>query len=110
MDAADAIPDPVELVGDHLRPLGLVVQLVPQARVDLPRHAWLAIEGCTGADDSIVPTDASAALDGKPGVTRKVYPGLRHELHNEPEGPQVIADELQWIRDRVSRIHTPSAA
>jgi alpha-beta hydrolase superfamily lysophospholipase len=62
-----------------------------------------------GADDGIVPTDASAPLEGHAGVTRKVYPGLRHELHNEPAGPQVIADVVDWIRDRVSRIHPPAA-
>lgn len=60
-----------------------------------------------GADDAIVPTTASEPLEGRPGVTRKVYPGLRHELHNEVMGPQVIADELAWIRDRVSRMRTP---
>ena len=62
-----------------------------------------------GSDDQIVPTDASAPLQGHPGVTRKVYPGLRHELHNETSGPQVIADEVDWIRDRVSRIHAPAS-
>jgi alpha-beta hydrolase superfamily lysophospholipase len=63
-----------------------------------------------GADDQIVPTQASAPLQGRPGVTRKVYPGLRHELHNEVQGRQVVADELDWIRDRVSRIHTAPAS
>jgi acylglycerol lipase len=62
-----------------------------------------------GGDDNIVPTDASAPLAGRPGVTRKVYPGLRHELHNEVMGPQVVADELDWIRDRISRTHTSAA-
>ena len=60
-----------------------------------------------GSDDAIVPTSASEPLEGHSGVTRRVYPGLRHELHNEVAGPQVVADELDWIRDRVSRIHTP---
>jgi len=59
-----------------------------------------------GADDHIVPTSASEPLAGRQGVTRKVYPGLRHELHNEVQGPQVVRDELDWIRDRVSRIHS----
>jgi acylglycerol lipase len=62
-----------------------------------------------GADDEIVPTEASAPLEGRPGVTRKVYPGLRHELHNEVQGPQVVSEELAWIRDRISRIHTSPA-
>ncbi len=61
-----------------------------------------------GSDDAIVPPAASEPLEGHVGVTRKVYPGLRHELHNEVAGPQVVADELDWIRDRVSRIHTPA--
>ncbi len=55
-----------------------------------------------GADDTIVPPAASEPLEGQPGVTRKVYPGLRHELHNEVDGPGVIADEIDWIRGRVS--------
>ena len=59
-----------------------------------------------GADDQIVPTAASAPLERLPSVTRKVYPGLRHELHNELAGPGVIEDELAWVRDRVSRMHT----
>jgi len=63
-----------------------------------------------GADDKIVPPAASEALAGRPGVTRKAYPGLRHELHNEVAGPQVLADELDWIRDRVSRIRQPAVA
>ncbi len=61
-----------------------------------------------GADDRIVPTAASEPLEGHAGVTRKVHPNLRHELHNEVSGPRVIADEVDWIRDRVSRIHAPS--
>ncbi len=61
-----------------------------------------------GSDDQIVPTEASAPLERQPGVTRKIYPGLRHELHNEVIGPQVVEDELTWIRDRVSRMHTPA--
>jgi alpha-beta hydrolase superfamily lysophospholipase len=59
-----------------------------------------------GADDQIVPTAVSAPLARLSGVTRKVYPGLRHELHNEMVGPLVIEDELAWMRDRVSRLHT----
>lgn len=63
-----------------------------------------------GLDDRIVPPAASEPLERRPGVTRKTYAGLRHELHNEVAGPQVIADEIDWIRDRVSRIHQPATA
>jgi alpha-beta hydrolase superfamily lysophospholipase len=57
-----------------------------------------------GADDRIVPVNASRPLEGRASVTRRLYPGVRHELHNEPAaGPGVIADVAAWIRDRVSR-------
>jgi acylglycerol lipase len=51
-----------------------------------------------GGDDPIVPVEASAVLEQDPMVTRRVYPGLRHETHNEPEGPSVTADTIEWIR------------
>ena len=51
-----------------------------------------------GGDDTLVPTAASAAFEGMPGVTRRVYPGLRHETLNEPEGPEVVADVVEWLR------------
>jgi acylglycerol lipase len=56
-----------------------------------------------GSDDPIVPVGASARLvDGRPNVTRRVYPGLRHETHNEPEGPSVVDDTIAWLRETVS--------
>ena len=33
-----------------------------------------------------------------PGVTRRTYPDLRHESHNEPEGEAVVADVIAWLR------------
>jgi acylglycerol lipase len=51
-----------------------------------------------GEDDHLVPTAASAPLAAVPGVVRRTYPNLRHESHNEPEGPAVIADVIDWIR------------
>ena len=51
-----------------------------------------------GEDDHLVPTDASAPLGDVPGVLRRTYPGLRHESHNEPDGPAVIADVIAWLR------------
>ena len=57
-----------------------------------------------GLDDGLVPATASDVLDGAPGVERRTYPGLRHELHNEPEGSAII-DEV----DRVARAHARPA-
>lgn len=50
-----------------------------------------------GSDDPIVPMSASAPLEGRPSVTRRVYPGLRHEMHNEPEAVSVIGDTIAWL-------------
>ena len=50
-----------------------------------------------GADDPLVPPSASAGLANSEGVERRLYPTLRHELHNEPEGPEVMADVADWI-------------
>lgn len=58
-----------------------------------------------GGDDQIVPTATSAALEGRPGVTRKVYAGLRHELHNESDGPRIGGEVVAWVRERASRLH-----
>lgn len=55
-----------------------------------------------GLDDGLVPETASVVLGTLPNVERRTYPGLRHELHNEPEGPVVIAEVIAWIRERAS--------
>ena len=54
-----------------------------------------------GSDDRLVPPTATQPFEGLPGVTRRVYEGLRHEMLNEPEGPQVVADVIAWLRDEV---------
>ncbi|MCZ7533109.1 MAG: lysophospholipase [Acidimicrobiia bacterium] len=54
-----------------------------------------------GADDTLVPTAASASLAKSVSVERKVYPGLRHELHFEPEGAHVIGDVGDWIEGKL---------
>lgn len=61
-----------------------------------------------GADDRIVPPAVSEPLGAVPGVARVVHPGLRHELHNELAGFQVVEAEVEWIRDRVSRMPPPA--
>jgi alpha-beta hydrolase superfamily lysophospholipase len=75
--------------------------LAEQARV---RQRARSIGGPTlvlhGLDDRLVPPAASAVFEGAPGVERRLYPGLRHELHNEPEGPAVLDDIVAWIRER----------
>jgi alpha-beta hydrolase superfamily lysophospholipase len=63
-----------------------------------------------GEDDGLVPVSASAVLATAPLVERRTYPGLRHELHNEPEGPVVIDEIVAWIRDRATLTPQPNTA
>ena len=50
-----------------------------------------------GAEDPLVPPSASAGFTRSSSVKRNLYPNLRHETHNEPEGKQVIGDVIDWI-------------
>ena len=54
-----------------------------------------------GGADRIVSPASTAALGELPGVERRLYPKLRHEIFNEPEGPEVIADIVEWLMQRV---------
>jgi acylglycerol lipase len=54
-----------------------------------------------GGSDTIVPPQSSAFLADLPGFERRLYPGLRHEILNEPEGPEVIADIIDWVNARI---------
>ncbi len=51
-----------------------------------------------GGADTYVPARFSAPLGDQPGVTRKLYHNLRHEMFNEPEGPEVVGDVIDWLR------------
>ncbi|TAL10325.1 MAG: alpha/beta hydrolase [Chloroflexota bacterium] len=55
-----------------------------------------------GLDDPIVPARATEPLAEISGVTRRTYAGVRHELHNEPEGPAIIADVIAWIDSQLA--------
>lgn len=53
-----------------------------------------------GAADTIVPPQVSAPLAEV--SERRLLPGLRHEIFNEPEGPEVVAQVIEWIGARLS--------
>ena len=54
-----------------------------------------------GADDVLVPPTASARLARFPEVTRIVYPGLKHETHNEAAST-TVADIARWLDERIA--------
>lgn len=51
-----------------------------------------------GGMDALVPTAGTEPLGRLPGVERRVLPGLRHETLNEPDGPEVVAGIVEWLR------------
>lgn len=55
-----------------------------------------------GSDDGLVPPSASLPFAGAPMTTRVVYDGLRHELHNEPEGLAIVTDVIAWLQARAT--------
>lgn len=54
-----------------------------------------------GGADRIVSPASTAVLGDLPGVERRLYPKLRHEIFNEPEGPEVVADIVGWLNQRL---------
>lgn len=64
-------------------------------RLDALRGPALVLHGL---DDRIVLPSASEPLARCPEVERRTFAGLRHELFQEPEGPQVLAEVVAWLR------------
>lgn len=55
-----------------------------------------------GTADGLVPFVATERYARVGGVTRQAYDGLRHELHNEPEGERIIGEIVDWVRRQVA--------
>ena len=50
-----------------------------------------------GEADTIVPPASSEPLAAA-GATRRALPGVLHEPHNDPDGPAIIAEVVDWLR------------
>lgn len=60
-----------------------------------------------GGEDKIIDPDGSQMLQaiiGSQDKTLTIYDGLFHEIHNEPEHPQVLADISTWLDTHVQAI------
>ena len=71
----------------------------------LPRLT-LPILVMQGTLDALVDPSAAGyvhARVGSPDRTLRVYPGLYHEIFNEPERDRVLDDLVEWVVERVSR-------
>jgi acylglycerol lipase len=98
-DAADHDPLMLDKSTARLGALAFAEQPRVRAAADRLRVPTLVIHGL---DDPIVPARATEFLEAIPGVTRRTYAGIRHELHNEPEGPAILGDVIAWIDAQVS--------
>jgi alpha-beta hydrolase superfamily lysophospholipase len=91
----------VRLASELFGAVARVQSLAPDVRVPL-----LLLHG---EDDPLCPADGSrrfhAALDDSRPWTRvsrvRVYPGLRHEILNEPEREKVLEEMNAWIVERI---------
>jgi alpha-beta hydrolase superfamily lysophospholipase len=54
-----------------------------------------------GGLDPLVPPTVSVDLESSPLVERRLYLKLRHELFNEPEGPQILDEVVDWLRHKL---------
>lgn len=72
---------------------------IEKVRARLPKLT-LPLLVLHGADDPLVAASGSeyvAATAGSDDVTLKIYPGLLHEILNEPERDEVIGDIVTWM-------------
>jgi acylglycerol lipase len=85
-----------------------VIQRLPAA---LPRLS-VPLLILHGTDDQICPLAGSVMVYeavSSPDKTLRQYPGLYHEVFNEPERNQILTDLICWLNDR-SRPQSASAA
>ncbi|MCD4687025.1 MAG: lysophospholipase [Anaerolineae bacterium] len=66
------------------------------------RLPYLALHG--GEDPLALPRGAAIVRErsGAQDTTVKVYEGLRHEIHNEPQQDEVLGDIAAWLDARVT--------
>lgn len=73
-----------------------IIDAIDHAREDASKIRTPALV-IHGSDDTIVPPRSSAILAGVEGIERKLFPGLRHEMHNEPESAEVLNFVSGWL-------------
>ncbi len=54
-----------------------------------------------GGSDTIVPPVSTVGLGELSAVARRLYPKLRHEIFNEPEGPELVGEVVDWINEHL---------
>jgi alpha-beta hydrolase superfamily lysophospholipase len=97
---ADYVADPLNVHSTTARLGAVLLDAQAPTITDLGRIRvpTLVIHG---GEDRLVPTASSEVFNGRPGVERRVFPGLAHETFNEPEGPEVAGEVAAWIAEHL---------
>jgi acylglycerol lipase len=89
-----------KIPGGVARALLVVGETMPQRAPSLTAPLLVV----HGSDDRLIPVEGSRRLVeavGSRDVELKIYPGLYHEVFNEPEQEQVLDDVVSWINARL---------
>ena len=87
----------------------LAVSAMPQRLTSL-RLPLLVLHGSA---DRLIPPAASEVVRanaGSPDLTVKIYDGLYHELHNEPEQQEVLDGIVAWLDAHLDALPAPPRA
>jgi acylglycerol lipase len=92
--------DPLNRTGKVRARTGTEMMLTAAAMPQRLRSLTMPLFVLHGGADRLMPPAASELVPvhaASTDVTRKVYDGLYHEPHNEPEKEQVLDDVVAWL-------------
>ena len=81
-----------------------MLRAIDEVAAGLPRLT-MPVLVMQGSDDALVDPSAAAYVYDRVGSrdrTIRIYPGLYHEIFNEPERDQVLDDLVQWVLARIA--------
>jgi alpha-beta hydrolase superfamily lysophospholipase len=95
--------DPLNYLGPMPRPMIEAFGEIPGVR-DRLKQISIPVLVMHGDADALVPPQAAedvAAGVASSDVTLKIWPGLYHEIYNEPERAEVLATTIDWINAHI---------
>jgi alpha-beta hydrolase superfamily lysophospholipase len=95
--------DPLVHLGPPPREMLLVMGAVGKIIDDLPTIT-IPVQVMQGSSDFLIPTQAyRLVVDGvgSTDVTARLWPGLFHEIYNEPVKKQVVGELVRWLTERL---------
>ena len=81
-----------------------MLRAIDEVAAGLPRLT-MPVLVMQGSDDALVDPSAAAYVHERVGSrdrTIRIYPGLYHEIFNEPERDQVLDDLVEWVLPRIA--------